>query len=90
MNDKQKRPEAAAPGPGYDPEEYVTFTAPYSDDEWDNALFISVNGENVRILRGETVKVKRKFVEVYKNSLEQKKAAREAMKQAKMAEPIKM
>lgn len=72
------------------PEEYVTFTAPYSDDEWDDTIYISVNGEDVRILRGETVKIKQKFASVYENSKAQKRVARENRKKAKMAEPIKM
>lgn len=73
-----------------DPEEYVTFTAPFSDKEWDDDLFLSVNGENVRVMRGEPVKIKRKFVEVYENSEAQKRALREEQRKAKMAPPIHM
>lgn len=73
-----------------DPEEYVSFTAPFSDKEWDDDLFLSVNGENIRVKRGETVKVKRKFVEVYENSEKQRRALRDLQRKSKMAPPINM
>lgn len=88
MAKKEDALEAAVQFP--DPEEYVTFTAPYAEDDWDTSLFLSVNGENVRVKRGETVKIKRKFVEVFENAEAQKRAAKEAQRQAKMAPPIHM
>lgn len=66
-----------------DPEEYVTFTAPPAQSEWDDDLFLSVNGDNVRVKRGETVKIKRKFAEVWENSQAQKQAAMETKRRAK-------
>lgn len=66
-----------------DPEEYVTFTAPQPLTEQDDDLFLSVNGENVRIKLGETVKIKRKFLEVWEHSQEQKRALMEAKRRAK-------
>lgn len=66
-----------------DPEELVDYTAPilYSDRERD--LVVGVNGELIRIKRGEPVKIKRKFLEVIQNSERQKNAAWEAMERAK-------
>ena len=66
-----------------DPEEYVSFTAPPPINEGDDDLFLSVNGENVRVRRGETVKIKRKFVEVWEHAEEQRRAALEARRRAK-------
>ncbi len=59
-------------------EELVDFYAPSIDPERDMPLFLSVNGENVRVMRGETVKIKRKFKEVYDHSVEQERANRKA------------
>ena len=68
-----------------DPEELVDYTAPilYSDRERD--LVVGVNGEMIRIKRGEPVRIKRKFLEVIQNSERQKQAAWEAQETAKKA-----
>ena len=52
-------------------EEKVEFTAPFGSDLKDDKLFLCVNGEAITIKRGETVKIKRKFVEAYEHSREQ-------------------
>ena len=50
-------------------------TGRYSDD-----VFVSVNGENCIIKRGEKVKIKRKFKEVLDNSMAQSNAAADMQK----------
>lgn len=56
--------------------ELVEFTAPYSADINDNTpIFVQVNGESLRIMRGETVTIKRKFLEAIRDSLAQERAA---------------
>ncbi len=69
-----------------DGDELVEYHCPEAFSEHDDhPVYASVNGDNVVIQRGETVMIKRKFVEVIENSLRQKKAARDARKRAKMA-----
>lgn len=41
--------------------------------KYSNDVFVSVNGETILIQRGVPVKIKRKFYEVLKNSMEQEK-----------------
>lgn len=61
----------------FDMEEYVEFTAPFpADMSKPQDLFIAVNGDNVVIRPGETVRIKRKFVEAYRNAQKQRIAAR--------------
>lgn len=59
----------------YDPEEKVEYTAPFGADLKDDSILCAVNGEEIRIKRGETVKIKRKFVEVLRNAAEQERAS---------------
>jgi hypothetical protein len=49
-------------------EEYVEIELFQDADKYKDDLFVSVNGENCIIQRGTPVKVKRKFVEVIRNS----------------------
>lgn len=56
-------------------EEYVEYTAPLLPDLKDQTIFVSVNSETIRIKRGETVKIKRKFVEALNNASKQEYAA---------------
>lgn len=65
-----------------DPEELVDFTAPYDPTGAAREILLSVNGETVRVKRGETVKLKRKFVEVWENANAQTAAARMTMEKA--------
>ena len=70
--------------PAPDPmEEYVDYTAPLgADPEHSRPIIVAVNGESIRIQRGETVSIKRKFVEVLRNAQAQEMAAYRARMQA--------
>ena len=60
--------------PVIDPgEEYVDFTIPYGGEN--RPVFIGVNGDSIRVRPGETVTVKRKFVEAWRNAQAQERAA---------------
>lgn len=56
-------------------EELVEYMAPVILGKADRSIFVSVNGENVRIQRGKKVSIKRKFVEVLEHAAEQEVAA---------------
>ena len=66
-------------------EEYVEYTAPISADPDEQPIFVSVNGENLRIKRGETVRVKRKFLAALRDAAEQERAAIRYQRQAASA-----
>ena len=51
-----------------DPNELVPFEAFKDNDKYKDDVFVSVNGENCVIKRGERVKIKRKFAEVLDHS----------------------
>lgn len=78
--------EAADPkkkGRATDPmEELVSFTAPIDPTGRERDIILGVNGETIRIRRGATVEVKRKFLEVWEHSNEQHQAAYETMEAA--------
>ena len=60
----------------YSPEELVEYTAPLSaDPAHSQPITASVNGESIRIKRGATVKIKRKFLEVIQQGQAQELAA---------------
>ena len=65
-----------------DPEELVDFTAPMDPAGAKRDILLAVNGETVRIQRGSTVRIKRKFLEVWNNASVQAMAARAAMERA--------
>ena len=65
-----------------DPEELVDFTAPMDPTGARRDILLAVNGETVRIQRGTTVRIKRKFLEVWDNANAQAMAARAAMEKA--------
>ena len=65
-----------------DPEELVDFTAPMDFTGTKRDILLAVNGETVRVKRGSTVKLKRKFLEVWNNANAQALAARDAMERA--------
>ena len=65
-----------------DPEELVDFTAPMDPTGTKRDILLAVNGETVRIQRGATVRIKRKFLEVWNNAGAQAMAARAAMEKA--------
>ncbi len=74
---KDKEPKAK------DPEELVDFTAPYDPTGEKRDIFLAVNGETLRVKRGETVQIKRKFVEAWNNSLAQTIEVRRAQEKAR-------
>lgn len=63
-------------------EELVDFTAPMDPAGEKRDVLISVNGETIRVQRGSTVRIKRKFLEVWENANKQAMAARAAMEKA--------
>lgn len=63
-------------------EELVEYTAPLAADLNDTSLLVAVNGEEIRIMRGVPVKIKRKFVEAIQNADRQRLAARAYQQQA--------
>lgn len=65
-----------------DPEELVSFTAPIDPTGRERDILLSVNGETIRIKRGSTVEIKRKFLECWENSIAQRNAAYIAMEKA--------
>ena len=66
-----------------DPEELVDFTAPLlAADGSDTPIVVGVNGELIRIRRGEPVKIKRKFLWALENAQKQEIAAIRAMREA--------
>lgn len=55
-------------------EEYVDFMIPRTSPE-DRPVLIGVNGEFIRVKPGETVTVRRKFVEAWMNAQTQRREA---------------
>ena len=64
-------------------EEYVDFAIPFTGDT--KPELIGVNGEFIRVMPGETVSVKRKFVEAWQNAKSQEQAALRAQVRAQNA-----
>lgn len=64
-------------------EELVDFAAPYDPTGASRDVILAVNGELIRVKRGSTVQVKRKFLEVWTNANEQTMAAQTAMEKAR-------
>ncbi len=65
-----------------DPEELVEFTAPVDLTGTRRDILLSVNGETVRVKRGATVRLPRKFLEAWDNANAQAMAAQAAMELA--------
>lgn len=69
-------------------EELVEYTAPLMPGMGTQDVVVGVNGEMIRIKRGETVKIKRKFVNALNNAAKQQveayKAAAEAQQTKKL------
>lgn len=63
-------------------EELVEFSTPLDPTGTNQDVLLSVNGETIRVKRGATVKVKRKFAEVWRQAVEQRMAARQIMEKA--------
>ncbi len=55
----------------YDPEELVTTTLFKDNGKYKDDVFVCVNGKTCQIQRGVEVQVKRKFLDVYEQSLAQ-------------------
>lgn len=64
-------------------EELVDFTAPFDPTGTQRDIFLGVNGETVRVKRGSTVRLKRKFVQAWENANAQAAAARMTMDKAR-------
>ena len=62
-----------------DGEEYVDFEAFYDGDKYKDDIFACVNGARIQIKRGEKVRIKRKYLEIIKSSIEQDRIAARAM-----------
>ena len=56
-------------------EEYVDFETPLTADPDERDILVAVNGETLRIRRGERVQIQRKFLEVRRNAEAQRRAA---------------
>lgn len=56
-------------------EELVEYTAPLLPDLKKQEVICAVNGEIIRVQRGETVKIKRKFVKALERASKQEVAA---------------
>lgn len=56
-------------------EEDVEYTAPFSANPQEREIIVSVNGDFLRIKRGETVTIKRKHLEAIRNADRQRAAA---------------
>lgn len=65
-------------------EEYVEFQIPFNGADTKPVL-IGVNGDFVRIKPGETVSVKRKYVEAWQHAKQQERAAWQAQARAQSA-----
>lgn len=59
-------------------EELVEYTAPLMGHTDSRDIIVGVNGEIIRIMRGETVKIKRKFLLVLQNAEKQEMEAYKA------------
>ena len=76
---KVEATEEAESAPKVDPmEELVDYTAPLLPNLKKRDILVGVNGETLRIKRGVTVKIKRKFYEALQNAAAQEFAALEA------------
>lgn len=56
-------------------EEYVEYTAPFPTSPDDRDIVVSVNGEFIRIKRGQTVSIKRKHYEALRDADRQRVAS---------------
>lgn len=80
---EEKKGAAETAGKGKDYwEEAVEYTAPLLGPRERRELLVSVNGETIRILRGEPVRIKRKHLEAIQNAQRQAYAAYAAMRRA--------
>ena len=62
-------------------EEYVDFLIPAAAPDA-RAVFLGVNGVGIRVKPGESVRVQRKYAEVWENAQAQERAAWEARRRA--------
>ncbi len=79
--------EKKTEGTALDPEELVSYTAPVDPTGKRVDVIAAVNGEMVRIRRGETVKIKRKFLEVLQQAARQEMDAYRTMQKAAKGQP---
>ena len=69
-------------------EELVEYTAPLLPGMGTQDVIVGVNGEMIRIKRGETVKIKRKFVNALNNAAKQQVAAYKAAAEAQQTKKL--
>lgn len=69
-------------------EELVEYMAPLLPGMGTQDVIAGVNGKIIRIKRGETVKIKRKFVEVLNNANKQRNAAYRAAAEAQQTKKL--
>lgn len=78
MDEKTKTKETKTAQQGNavpDPEELVTYDAPLDPRGESRDITVGVNGEFIKIKRGETVQIKRKFFEAIMNANRQELVA---------------
>lgn len=73
--DAAKKPGKKEPKKSTAGEELVEYTAPLMPWRTDREILVAVNGETIRIKRGVTVRIKRKFLEVLEHAAAQERAA---------------
>lgn len=66
----------------------VEYTAPLLPGMGTQDVIVGVNGEIIRIKRGETVKIKRKFVNALNNAAKQQVAAYKAAAEAQQTKKL--
>lgn len=69
-------------------DELVEYTAPLLPGMGTQDVIVGVNGEIIRIKRGETVKIKRKFVNALNNAAKQQVAAYKAAAEAQQTKKL--
>lgn len=73
-NDRSDRPDPM--------EELTELSIPLDPAMTSQDVLLCVNGETVRVKRGATVRVKEKFAQVWRQSVDQRMAARQVMERA--------
>ena len=77
---KSEKPAVQEKNP-FDGEEYVEMQIPFNGNDT-KPVIIGVNGEFIRVRPGETVRVKRKFVEAWQHAKKQERLAWQAQARA--------
>lgn len=83
MSEKKKDLEAEAKAKALDPNELVEYNAPLLPGRTQRDILVIVNGESLRLKRGMTHKIKRKFKEALDNANKQAMSIYSAIDEAK-------